>query len=59
MPAKNAIFKQTYLTGDIIGFESLVSNIYRSTATANTMVTTIAIKKSNIQKIMDTFPRFE
>lgn len=56
---ENAIFKESYNQGEIFGFESIVSQIYHSTTTANTMVTAMCIKKSCIEKIMDVFPKFE
>ena len=42
------IYKESLINGEIIGFESIVSNVYHSSATANTMVTVRYIKKSCI-----------
>ena len=47
------------LSGQVFGFESLVTNIYHSKATANTMAEIVLVKKSLILKIFDTFPQIE
>ena len=45
---ENAIYKESYNQGEMFGFESIVTPIYHSTTTANTMVTAMSIKKSCI-----------
>ncbi len=45
---EKAIHKDTFLAGYMLGFEGLLSNTYRSAATANTMVTAICVKKNCI-----------
>jgi len=45
------------LAGQVFGFESLVTNIYHSKATTNTMAEIVQVKKSLILKIFETFPQ--
>lgn len=47
------------LAGQVFGFESLVTNIYHSKATANTMAEILQVKKSYLTKIFDSFPSVE
>lgn len=46
------------LAGNVFGFESLLTNIYHSKATANTMAEIVQVKKNLMIKIFDAFPKF-
>lgn len=52
-------YKENMLAGQVFGFESLVTNIYHSKTTSNTMTEIVQIKKNLMLKIFDTFPKFE
>ncbi|CAM5999246.1 unnamed protein product [Sphagnum balticum] len=55
----NLVYKESMLAGQVFGFEGIVTNIYHSKATANTMAQIIQVKKSCIIKIFETFPNIE
>lgn len=56
---ENMVYKEPMLAGQVFGFESLVTNVYHSKATANTMAEILQVKKSLVIKILETFPLFE
>jgi hypothetical protein len=47
------------LAGQVFGFECLVTNIYHSKTTSNTLAEVVQVKKNLMLKIFDTFPLFE
>ena len=53
------VYKEPMLAGQVFGFESLLTNIYHSKATANTMAEIVQVKKSLLLKIFVTFPEVE
>lgn len=57
--SKKLVYKEPMLAGQVFGFESLVTNIYHSKATTNTMAEIVQVKKSLILKIFETFPQVE
>lgn len=56
---ENMVYKEPMLAGQLFGFESLVTNIYHSKVTANTMADIVQIKKSLLAKIFDNLPALE
>jgi CRP-like cAMP-binding protein len=56
---ENMVYKEPMLAGQVFGFESLLTNIYHSKATANTMAEIVQVKKTLMMKIFETFPQFE
>lgn len=46
------------LAGQVFGFECLVTNIYHSKTTSNTLAEVVQVKKNLMLKIFDTFPIF-
>lgn len=55
---ENIVYKQPMLAGDTFGFDSIVTNLYHSKATANTMAEIVQVKKSLITRVFDVFPQF-
>ncbi len=56
---ESMVYKEPMLAGQLFGFESLVTNIYHSKATANTMADIVQVKKSLLAKIFDSLPAVE
>jgi CRP-like cAMP-binding protein len=56
---ESIVYKQPMLAGDTFGFESMVTNLYHSKATANTMAEVVQLKKSLMIRIFEAFPQFE
>lgn len=55
----NVSYKDSLRTGQIYGWESLLSSTHRSAVTTNALMSTLSVRKNYIERIMDYFPAFE
>lgn len=56
---ESLVYKQPMLAGQVFGFECLLTNIYHSKTTSNTMAEIVQVKKALMLKVFEAFPLFE
>jgi len=53
---KNMVYKEPMLVGEVFGFESMLTNVFHTQVTANSMVEVVRVKSYLVTRVFDCFP---